>query len=68
MPEPPVKLADHLAVVQAHVREVTVRLDAGEMSGAELHEFGDLLLALAKVVHLYADKLTGSPHDDGPPT
>ncbi|MEU0537083.1 hypothetical protein [Amycolatopsis tolypomycina] len=68
MAELPVKPADHLTVAAAHVREVATRLDAGELAGAELHEFGDLLTALAETVHLYADKLTGSPHEGGPPT
>ena len=68
MAELPVTLADHLVVVEAHVREVATRLDAGEVSGAELHEFGDLLAALAEAVHLYADKLIGLPHEGGPPT
>ena len=47
MAELPVTLADHLVVVEAHVREVATRLDAGEVSGAELHEFGGLRASVA---------------------
>ena len=77
MSKPRLSLSDHLDAVNAHLADVSARLKAGELSGAQLHEFGDLLTALAEAVLLYADKLDAppvvgrhalkDPPDDAPP-
>ena len=67
MPKPPAKLADHVATVNAHLLRTWTRLQTGELSGAELHEYADLLGALAEALHLYADKLDIPPATAKPP-
>ncbi|WP_329051221.1 hypothetical protein OG738_03765 [Amycolatopsis sp. NBC_01488] len=57
-------MADSLDTIARHMLEVSAKLKVGDLSGTELHLFGDMLSALAETVHLYADKL-GSPEAEG---
>ena len=65
MSKPRLSLPDHLDAVNAHLTNVSARLKADDLSGTQLHEFVDLLTVLAEAVHLYADKLNGSPAVSG---
>ncbi|ADJ48512.1 hypothetical protein AMES_6686 [Amycolatopsis mediterranei S699] len=66
-PAAPVTLADRVGVTGRKLVAVSARLRTDTATGDQLHEVARLLVALAEVLDLYADKLPSPPASADPP-